>query len=259
MKPRDIFSLLRVRAIGRLNPIKALQVRDIKTAISQSGASSTLDVGCGSGYLAVEIATTGVHVKAIDVKTSRHWQKINNSDLPVQCILSTDLQQTASDKFDAVLLSEVISETMEPSGILTIYEREVKGADWIVVVTSYGRPHVLPCVLGKTQENAMSREHYEASLSAAFSDNSTKMHSKKDIVAALADFNFVPAKSIFSISIVSATIFETFQYLMLKAGMKPYGIHFAPLVPVLKVTNLLFRKRSNNYEIQIFQRSENRS
>ena len=249
----SFFSLLRIRIIGRLNPVKSFQLLDIRNSVEQSTPGKLLDIGCGSGYLSLQVAKASASVTGVDIKENRHWKSINAEQGNVHCLSFDDFEHMhAETKYDVILLSEVISETSSPEVLLDYYDLWLKSAYKIVVVTSFGRPHIGNLIDKFDRRGEGKLLLYQQQLYKAFSVNAMKMHSKELIIQALADKGFVLSAERNSLSRSSAFFFELFQYLMVKMSLKPYGMHFALAIPFMWVTQIFGRKKSDNYSIMEF-------
>lgn len=247
---------IRVRLIGRLNPIKTFQLKDIRISATQPVPGNLLDIGCGSGYLALEVARTADVVTGVDIKRNRHWRVINSASRKVTCATFDDFSETHSETiFDVILLSEVISEAGSPGDILDYYEKWLRRARKVVVVTSFGRPHIGK-LINALYKNKTALDQYEQQLCKAFSVNSMRMHSREEIIQALESRGFVLSAERFPLTAASGLLFEAFQYCMVKVSVKPYGLHFLTLVPLMWITQFLGRNKSTNYSIMEFHADE---
>ena len=248
--------LLRVRLIGKLNPIKTFQLNDIRNAATQAVPGRLLDIGCGSGYLALEVARTADVVMGVDIKKNRHWSVINSAGKKVTCATFDDFSEIHSESyFDVILLSEVISEASSPGYILNYYEKWLRKASKVVVVTSFGRPHI-GGLINALDKNKTAQHMYEQQLCKAFSVNSMRMHSREEIIQALESRGFVLSAERSPLTAASGLLFEAFQYCMVKISVKPYGFHFLTLVPFMWITQALGRVKSTNYSIMEFSADE---
>jgi SAM-dependent methyltransferase len=131
------------RAIGAQNLIKRIQADDILRVCSLTSNASVLDFGCGSGYFTVELAKRCARAVGFDqnpelanvsVPTSfRHRLEFQVGD-------GRDLSFLAGERFDVVLLSEVLTMTKEPAVFLRSASTALRPGGRLVVVNGCGHP-----------------------------------------------------------------------------------------------------------------------
>jgi 2-polyprenyl-3-methyl-5-hydroxy-6-metoxy-1,4-benzoquinol methylase len=116
--------------LGRVRIERTLQL--LKSAAFLQGGS-LVDLGCGSGYLAFLLGSSGSHVKAVDVVNNimHHHVQVTfyHACLPYIALFN--------DTFDGVILSDVIAEIDPSLHRLALSEvaRLVKSDGWVLFST----------------------------------------------------------------------------------------------------------------------------
>tara|TARA_B100000029_G_scaffold478479_1_gene524620 strand:+ start:11074 stop:11763 length:690 start_codon:yes stop_codon:yes gene_type:complete len=105
------------RVLHKLNP---LRVKYISDRCSIKG-SKILDIGCGGGLLAEELAKKGAIVTAIDaskktIDIAKKHAKENNLKINYKCASVDDLQE--KQKYDCIVCFELIEHVPNPEKLL---------------------------------------------------------------------------------------------------------------------------------------------
>jgi 2-polyprenyl-6-hydroxyphenyl methylase/3-demethylubiquinone-9 3-methyltransferase len=124
-----------MRALHRLNPLRVAYLRDtlcqhfpfdgkprVHTCDAPLAGLDLLDIGCGGGLLAEELARLGARMTAIDpsprnIEVARHHAASSDLVIDYRCINAEALAAEGA-RFDAVLAMEVIEHVRDVTGFL---------------------------------------------------------------------------------------------------------------------------------------------
>lgn len=128
------------RMFGEPNLLKRLQADDLFKALDIKHGDRALDVGCGSGYLTVELARAGADATGVDVNP---FVKTIPIPRDIQGRLTFQQASGASlpfpDRhFDVVLASEVLPMLPEPDPFVEEIRRVIKPGGRLVVANGVG-------------------------------------------------------------------------------------------------------------------------
>ena len=135
---RDLYGKL----FGVPNLLKRLQALDIITALDIQPTDRVLDMGCGTGYITVEMAKIAAEAHGIDA--AEHVPTLQIPHFLCGRLMYTRGSGTnlpfADRQFDKVLASEVLPMLPEPSIFLKEIRRVIKPGGRLVVVNGLGHP-----------------------------------------------------------------------------------------------------------------------
>ena len=130
------------RIVGEPNLLKRLQAKDIMAALALARHETVVDLGCGSGYLTVEMAK--VALQAVGVDTNSYMSQVK---VPVSLRRRLQFQQASGDRlpfgdetFDCVLASEVLPMIPDAGRFLCEAYRVLRPGGRLVVVNGLGHP-----------------------------------------------------------------------------------------------------------------------
>ncbi|ROT44022.1 class I SAM-dependent methyltransferase [Pusillimonas sp. NJUB218] len=131
---------LKGRFFGEPNLLKRLQADALFKALDVREGMQALDVGCGSGYLTVELAREGANAVGVDVNPF-----VNTIRIPSSLRGRLKYQQASGaslpfedGKFDVVLASEVLPMLPEPEPFVREIRRVIKPGGRLVVANGVG-------------------------------------------------------------------------------------------------------------------------
>jgi SAM-dependent methyltransferase len=128
------------RIFGEPNLLKRLQADALFKALDVGSGIDVLDVGCGSGYLTVELARAGARATGIDVNPF-----VNTIPVPAELAGRLSFQQASgaslpfpNARFDVVLASEVLPMLPQPDPFVKEIRRVIKPGGRLVVANGVG-------------------------------------------------------------------------------------------------------------------------
>lgn len=131
---------LRGRFLGEPNLLKRLQADALFKALDIHSGMRALDVGCGSGYLTVELARAGAQATGIDVNPF-----VKTIPVPAELQGRLNYEQASGAAlpfndatFDVVLASEVLPMLPEPEPFVDEIKRVIKPRGRLVVANGAG-------------------------------------------------------------------------------------------------------------------------
>ncbi len=131
---------LKGRFLGEPNLFKRLQADALFEALDIKVGVRALDVGCGSGYLTVELARAGAEALGIDINPF-----VNTIPVPSELTGKLRFEQASGAElplkdgiFDVVLASEVLPMLPEPEPFVREIRRVIKPGGRLVVANGVG-------------------------------------------------------------------------------------------------------------------------
>ena len=120
---------------------QAAEKRRIQTIVRQAGfrgEDKILDVGCGTGWLAQEIAQRGPSVYALDLSRDGVQGAKRMSPASITFLLGDVYDLPFSDaKLDGVILSEIVEHLEKPSAAFAEVHRVLKPAGKVIITVPY--------------------------------------------------------------------------------------------------------------------------
>lgn len=251
---RDLYTWV----FGARNLLKRLQAADILEALAIQPADRALDLGCGTGFVTVEMAKLAAHVTGVDVDP-----RIEQNQVPafladkLRFVLVTGVELPVDDgSLDVVLASEVLPMIPEPAPFLAEIRRALRPGGRVVVVNGAGHPAV---------ERAYARDHpvlrwlrrrhpddvpktyedYCRRLQEEFGTARTGFLSEADVTGALRDAGFDVVRTVHSPHAASGAALSWLQFLRVARGGSGLGNRF--FVPKLLALTALDRVSRGRY------------
>jgi ubiquinone/menaquinone biosynthesis C-methylase UbiE len=163
---RDIYR----RLVGVPNLAKRVQALSIVEALELKEDESCVDIGCGSGYITIELAKVCREAVGIDINPS-----IANNVVPdsLQGKLRYVVQDArsiplTSCSVDVVLCSEVLMTIPNPSEFLAEVHRVLKPGGRIVVVSGIGHPAIKSAYQNNGALLRLAKKLYPESVPASY-------------------------------------------------------------------------------------------
>ena len=128
------------RIVGYPNLIKRLQARDVMAALSLRSSDRVLDLGCGYGFVTVEMAKIAREAVGVDISSPRAGNSIPIGLQDRLRFLTVDGRSLPFDDnyFDTVLASEVLMMIADPNEFIAEIRRILKPGGRLVVVNWTG-------------------------------------------------------------------------------------------------------------------------
>jgi SAM-dependent methyltransferase len=104
---------------GRSRPA-LLREHAVAAAVTQCGAKTVLDVGCGDGHLAALFASIGVDVTLVDATegaVDAAWQRVLAAGHDAESIIALAEDLDVVEAFDAVTCCETIEHVRDPRAV----------------------------------------------------------------------------------------------------------------------------------------------
>jgi ubiquinone/menaquinone biosynthesis C-methylase UbiE len=139
-KIRDIFR----RYYGYPNLVKRIQAPDIISSLNLKETDYCCDLGCGSGFITIELAKLCRHATGIDINPELTEISIPDSLKERLQFLVQDGRNlpVRSNSLDVVLCSEVLMMIQEPSQFLREVRRVLKPNGRLVAVNGLGHTSI---------------------------------------------------------------------------------------------------------------------
>lgn len=250
------------KIIGSTNLVKRFQANSLAKLFDKGGHGRLLDIGCGNGYLSFLLSENFEKVLGIDLKPNKHWKTVCDHAGNIEFKTLNEYTHT-SQKFDVLLLSEVMGETGSLDDFYQFYKNEFGCCSEVIIITSFGRDSAVNILyglnkflgkLGFAKEKSYSNveQEYLSKLSKDFSSNRLTFFSKKDYELVMAKGSFILEKEIYDFSKAAIFLLELIQVILLKLRLKPYGKRLFILYPLLLLLNNL--PKSNQYAILKFKK-----
>lgn len=188
---------------GAPNLLKRLQARDIIDNLALTSNETVLDLGCGSGYITLELAKVSKKVIGVDVldyvediaipnelKGRLEFKRVTDTKLPFD-----------DATFDKALASEVLPMIPEPELFLQELKRILKPGGTLVICNGVGHPAIRDAYSKNTTRLMRLKEkypenfpeNYEAycrSLQESFVTARTSFMTEEEIVSLLQKEGF---------------------------------------------------------------------
>lgn len=126
---------------GEYNLIKRLQSRDIINKLDLKPTDRVLDLGCGNGYITIELAKVADYALGVDINSYISTHKIPDflqGKLEFRVTRGEKLNEP-DGSFDVILASEVLVMLTEPQIFLKEVKRLLKPGGRVVFVNGVGR------------------------------------------------------------------------------------------------------------------------
>jgi 2-polyprenyl-6-hydroxyphenyl methylase/3-demethylubiquinone-9 3-methyltransferase len=124
------------KPLHRLNPVRA----DYVASRAHLAAARVLDVGCGGGLLAEELARRGAHVTGIDmspamIQTAQLHAAESGLAIEYRVQDAVELARLQARSFDVVCCMEMLEHVAEPAAFLDVLARLVRPGGAVFVST----------------------------------------------------------------------------------------------------------------------------
>lgn len=148
MPSRDYFEDLWKGVLAGALPYEWQLRRDFLLANVASG-ESVLDLGCGEGRFAAELARVGATVTAVDIaEEPLRRARRHHPDLDLRLIAAEGAWELSDACFDVVWAGEVIEHVADTAGWLSELRRVLRpGGRLLLSTPSLGRPSLLAAAL----------------------------------------------------------------------------------------------------------------
>ena len=125
----------------RISDIKRLDfIADVLSQSLPTGAT-VLDVGCGNGIISRSLGRKGFKVLGIDVseKAIEKAKELNDLTNVNFQVMSAEQLAVSSEKYHAVVCSEVLEHLQEPQKLLQVLYQSLKNEGVLIVTVPNGK------------------------------------------------------------------------------------------------------------------------
>jgi 2-polyprenyl-3-methyl-5-hydroxy-6-metoxy-1,4-benzoquinol methylase len=125
----------------RISDIKRLDfIADVLSQSLPNGAT-VLDVGCGNGIISRGLGRKGFNVLGIDVSEKAIEKAKSLNDLPNVNfqVVSAEQLSVSTEKYHAVVCSEVLEHLQEPQKLLSVLYKSLKNEGVLIVTVPNGK------------------------------------------------------------------------------------------------------------------------
>ncbi len=131
---KEIYEFRKIADIKRLGFIEDVLVNSIPSN------GKVLDVGCGNGLISRSLGKFGFFVHGIDVseKAIDTAKKLNLLDNVKFDVLSAEELRASSEKYDAVICSEVLEHLQDPTALVSVLYQLLKEEGKLIVTVPNG-------------------------------------------------------------------------------------------------------------------------
>lgn len=160
------------RLFGAPNLLKRLQAPEILAALDIQPTDRVLDLGCGSGYITVEMAKLAAEAIGIDVNPFVRTIQVPiglMERLSFECVSGTSLP-FPDGHFDRVLASEILPMIDDPTKFLSELRRVLKPGGCLVVVNGVGPIPVREAYEQGSARLESLRQRYGSRVPASYDD-----------------------------------------------------------------------------------------
>lgn len=130
-----------IQEFERISDIKRLDfIADVLHKSLPTGAT-VLDVGCGNGIISRGLGRKGFTVKGIDVSEKAIARAKELNDMPNVSfeVVSAEQLAVSSEKYHAVVCSEVLEHLNEPQKLLHVIHQSLKDDGFLIVTVPNGK------------------------------------------------------------------------------------------------------------------------